>query len=155
MTGRLRIGERDYRTDGYRTRAHSFGPRYWQAIHSYEWLTMNFGPDLGAMVSVIRRDATGEKDRRGGVLIRGDELVPIVDAQVEADYEENGLYHRSVRAKIKTGDGEELEIEGDVQGFIPLRNRREGLTTHIGEGMTRWRLGDREGYGLSEFLRQV
>ena len=27
--------------------------------------------------------------------------------------------------------------------------------THIGEGMTRWRLGDRVGYGLSEFLRQV
>jgi hypothetical protein len=27
--------------------------------------------------------------------------------------------------------------------------------THIGEGMTRWRVGDRVGYGLSEFLRQV
>ena len=26
---------------------------------------------------------------------------------------------------------------------------------HIGEGMTEWRLGDRIGYGLSEFLRQV
>jgi len=42
-----------------------------------------------------------------------------------------------------------------VESFIPLRNRREGAVTHIGEGMTRWRLGDREGHGLSEFLRQL
>ena len=60
-----------------------------------------------------------------------------------------------MRATIETSEGEELSIEGEVQGFIPLRNRRSGLQTHIGEGMTRWKLGDREGYGLSEFLRQV
>lgn len=29
------------------------------------------------------------------------------------------------------------------------------MTTHIGEGMTEWTLGDQKGYGLSEFLRQV
>jgi hypothetical protein len=155
VTGTLAIGDREHAIDGYGLRDHSWGPRYWQAIHSYEWLTMNFGPDLGAMVSVIQRDAAGENVRRGGVLIRGDELVPIVDARIEADYEDNDLYHTHVRARIQTREGEELEIEGDVQGFIPLRNRREGLVTHIGEGMTRWRLGDRVGYGLSEFLRQV
>jgi len=155
VTGKLRIGEREHAIDGYGLRDHSWGPRYWQAIHSYQWLTMNFGADLGAMVSVIQRDAAGDKVRRGGVLIRGDELVPIVDAQIEADYDDNGLYHTHVRARIQTQEGETHEIEGEVQGFIPLRNRREGLVTHIGEGMTRWRLGDRVGYGLSEFLRQV
>ena len=89
------------------------------------------------------------------MLVRGDEIEPIVDARIEADYDANGLYHRAVRARVRTAKGEELEIEGEVTGFIPLRNRREGRTTHIGEGMTRWRLGDRVGYGLSEFLRQV
>jgi hypothetical protein len=29
------------------------------------------------------------------------------------------------------------------------------MTTHIGEGMTEWKLGDRTGYGLAEFLRQI
>ena len=38
---------------GFGLRDHSWGPRYWQAIHRYEWLTLNFGPDLGAMVSSI------------------------------------------------------------------------------------------------------
>jgi hypothetical protein len=56
---------------------------------------------------------------------------------------------------VTTAQGEELEITGDVQSFIPLRNRREDRVTHIGEGMTKWRLGDRVGYGLSEFLSQV
>jgi len=56
---------------------------------------------------------------------------------------------------VKTAKGEELAIEGKVRSFIPLRNRRAGHLTHIGEGMTEWRCGDRVGYGLSELLRQV
>jgi hypothetical protein len=116
---------------------------------------MNFGPDFGAMVSVIQRDPEGTNVRRGGVLVRDGELEPIVDARVEARYAANGLYHEAVRATVRTAKGEELTIDGEVTGFIPLRNRREGRVTHIGEGMTRWRVGDRVGYGLSEFLRQV
>jgi hypothetical protein len=155
VTGTLEIEGALYEIDGYGLRDHSWGPRTWQAIHAYEWLTMNFGPDFGAMVSVIQRDPAGESVRRGGVLVRGGELEPIVDARVEADFSANGLYHEKVRATVRTAKGEELAIEGEVTGFIPLRNRREGRVTHIGEGMTRWRVGDRVGYGLSEFLRQV
>ena len=40
-------------------------------------------------------------------------------------------------------------------GYIPLRNRRSGKNTHVGEGMTEYTLdGDRKGYGLSEYLNQ-
>jgi hypothetical protein len=155
VTGALAIDGERLAIDGYGLRDHSWGPRYWQAIHSYEWLTLNFGPDLGAMVSVIQRDPEGKQVRRGGVLVRGDEIENLVDAQVEADYDESGLHHRAVRARVRTAKGEEILIEGEVTGYIPLRNRREGHVTHIGEGMTRWRIGDRVGYGLSELLRQV
>ena len=157
VTGRIVIGEGDaeesFEIDGYGLRDHSWGPRYWQAIESYQWLTLNFGADFGAMVSVIQRDA--ENVRRGGVIVRGDELELITDARVEAEYEENGLFHRRVRAEVETQSGAVLEFLGEVQSFIPLRNRRAGLTTYIGEGMTKWRHEDRVGYGLSEFLRQV
>jgi len=105
------------------------------------------------MVSIIRWDQ--ERERRWGVVVRGEEIDLITEVEIDADYEEDTLYHTGVRAKVKTAKGEELEIEGKVQGFIPLRNRRSGLVTHIGEGMTEWRCGDRVGYGLSEFLRQV
>jgi hypothetical protein len=89
------------------------------------------------------------------VIVRGDQLEPIEEAEITAEYAENGLRHRTVTARVKTKAGEELVFEGEVRGFIPLRNRREGKTTHIGEGMTQWRCGDKVGYGLSEFLRTV
>jgi hypothetical protein len=153
VSGRLSFDDETHEMDGFGLRDHSWGPRYWQAIQQYEWLTMNFGPDFGAMVSIVKRD---EKHQRlGGVIVRGDEIQNIVEAEIDADYEENGLYHKAVRARVKTASGEALEIQGEVKSFLPLRNRRQGLVTHIGEGMTEWRCGDRVGYGLSEFLRQV
>jgi hypothetical protein len=155
VTGSLSIEDERFAIDGFGLRDHSWGPRYWQAIHSYEWLTLNFGPDLGAMVSVIQRDAAGKERSAGGVLQRGMEIERLVDATIEAEYEPNGLYHKTVTARVKTEKGEELTIQGDVTSFIPLRNRRGESVTHIGEGMTEWRLGDRVGYGLSELLRQV
>ena len=100
------------------------------------------------------REESGD-ERRGGVLVRDGELEIVRDIEIDTDYEDNGLYHRALRIALTTDKGEKLEIEGEVKGFIPLRNRREGMTTHIGEGMTEWRCGDQVGYGLSELLRQV
>ena len=54
-------------------------------------------------------------------------------AEIVAEYESNGLYHKSVTARIEMADGESHEITGEVKGFIPLRNRREGMVTHIGD----------------------
>jgi hypothetical protein len=153
VTGTIEIDGETLEISGHGLRDHSWGPRHWQAIESYEWLTMNFGADLGAMVSIVRRDA--DHVRTGGVLVRDGRIEGVEHAEITADFAENGLYHEKVRVRLETKSGERLEIEGDVKGFIPLRNRREGMTTHIGEGMTEWRLGDRVGYGLSEFLRQV
>lgn len=153
VSGELRIDDETIAIDGFGLRDHSWGPRYWQAIHSYEWLTLNFGADLGMMVSIIRRSP--DSVRVGGVVVRGDELEGIKHAEVKAEFEDNGLYHKSLEVEIETSGGEALHVSGEVKGFIPLRNRREGMVTHIGEGMTEWRCGDRTGYGLSEFLRQV
>ena len=153
VTGTLAIENETYPIDGHGLRDHSWGPRHWQAIESYEWLTMNFGADLGAMISIVRHDA--DHVRIGGVVVRGDEIDLVTDATIEVAYEENGLFHRAVRASFGTRGGERYEVSGTVRSFIPLRNRRAGKVTHIGEGMTEWRLGERVGYGLSELLRQV
>jgi hypothetical protein len=44
------------------------------------------------------------------------------------------------------------KITGRVVRFIPFRHRRGEETTHIGQAMTEFTLGDRVGYGLSEYL---
>ncbi|MGH7288087.1 MAG: DUF7064 domain-containing protein [Myxococcota bacterium] len=155
VTGSLEIDGERLAIDGFGLRDHSWGPRYWQAIHSYEWLTLNFGADLGAMVSIIQRDAAGEQRTAGGVLVRGMQMERLVDAKIDAEYEDNGLYHKRLTARVTTEQGQALTITGEVKSFIPLRNRRGDRVTHIGEGMTEWKLGERTGHGLSEFLRQL
>jgi hypothetical protein len=149
VEGTLRIeGEPEITIRGHGLRDHSWGPRYWQSTPSYRWITGNFGDDLGMVISRVG-------DRVGGVLHKGDELFRITELELETDYEPGTRFHKGLRAKIKLSDGATHEIEGVVKGFIPLRNRRSGKNTAIGEGMTEYTIdGDRVGYGLSEYLDQ-
>lgn len=151
VTGTLQVGDGPaLEIRGHGLRDHSWGPRYWQSTPSYRWITGNFGDDLGMVLSIVG-------DRIGGVFHKGpDTLINVKDIQLETEYEENTNYHRALRATVTLANGEVHRIEGTVRGFIPLRNRRAGKFTHIGEGMTEYLLdGERKGYGLSEYLDQV
>ena len=133
---------------GHGLRDHSWGPRYWQSTPSYRWITGNYGDDMGMVISIVG-------SRVGGVFHKGQELIRITDAEVETGYEGDTNYHASLTARVKLENGDEHTIAGTVKGFIPLRNRRSGMFTHIGEGMTEYVLdGERVGYGLSEYLDQ-
>jgi hypothetical protein len=57
--------------------------------------------------------------------------------------------------RVHPMDGGAREITGRVLNVVPLRNRRNGVTTHIAEGLAEWRWGDRVGYGWSEYLDHV
>jgi predicted secreted hydrolase len=70
VRGTIDIDGETMRIDGLGLRDHSWGPRYWQAIHSYRWLTINFAPDFGMMVSKVWRSP--EEATQGGVVVRGD-----------------------------------------------------------------------------------
>jgi hypothetical protein len=153
VTGTVDVDGDIIQIDGLGLRDHSWGPRYWQAIHRYRWLTINFAPDFGMMVSTVWRD---EQNRtQGGVVYRGDKMDQIVGVDIDTTFDANGLFHRDLVAHLKLNTGEQLDVSGKVMGFIPLRNRRSGMVTHVGEGMTEYRCGDAVGYGLSEYLDQV
>jgi hypothetical protein len=149
IAGTLQIeGEPEIQLAGHGLRDHSWGPRYWQSIASYRWITGNFGDDLGMVISRVG-------DRVGGVFHKGDELLRINELELDTDYEPGSHYHTGLRAKVGLSDGSSHVVEGVVKGFIPLRNRRGGKNTTIGEGMTEYTLdGERVGYGLSEYLDQ-
>lgn len=150
VTGTLQVEDGPVlEISGHGLRDHSWGPRYWQSTPSYRWITGNYGDDLGMVISVVG-------DRVGGVFHKGDQLHRIVDVKLDTEYEGNTNYHQSLKAQVKLDNGDEHTVEGVVKGFIPLRNRRAGMFTHIGEGMTEYTLdGDRKGYGLSEYLDQT
>lgn len=154
--GSITVDGKRFPIDGLGLRDHSWGPRFWQSIHWYRWLPMNFTRDFAMMVS-ITCGAKGEP-RRGGMVLRGGEYVMIRDARISADYDANDN-QTTMKIWAKT-DEREYEVEGKVMSLIPLRNRRrspdgEELMTRITEGMTEYRCDDHVGYGLSEFLDQI
>ena len=79
--------------------------------------------------------------------------MPIRDVDLSSDYDDRG-FHTGVHVTVHT-DERAYEVEGEVWSSIPLRNRRNGMTTRIVEGMTRWRGDGLEGSGLSEYLDQI
>lgn len=146
VTGTVTVGAESFElTGGHGLRDHSWGPRYWQNIWWYRWLTANVGPDLGFAVTI-----SGSEDGRRrvhGFLYDAERYgdtrwVPVRDAELSSDYD-GEWFPRAVHAKVVTDDGV-YDVEGDVWSNIPLRNRRAGMVTCITEGMTRWRVGDRQ-----------
>ena len=156
-TGTVTIGDETFTLDGaLGLRDHSWGPRYWQTVWWYRWLTVNLGPDLGFATTMSGTEA-GERHVHGFLYDRkrygDDQWVPIRGLDLSSDYDDD-WYHHAVHAVVKTDD-HEYPVEGEVWSNIPLRNRREGLVTRITEGMTTWRCGDLTGAGLAEYLDQI
>jgi hypothetical protein len=150
--GRIVVGADAWEIDGYGLRDHSWGPRRWQAPFWYRWLTCNAGERDGFMVSIVAsRDG---RVRRTGMVFEDGAYTPITDAKLETDWTPEDRYHERLRCVAKTPD-REIEITGRVKSFIPLRNRREGRVTRIGEGLTEYRWEGKTGYGLSEYLDQI
>ncbi|MGE0625225.1 MAG: hypothetical protein AB7O54_21655 [Pseudomonadales bacterium] len=154
--GTIRVGDESFAIDGLGLRDHSWGPRYWQAIHWYRWLPMNFSEDFAMMVSITCQP--GAEPRAGGMVLKDGKYITIRDAKIETIYDDNDCQETfSVWAKT---DDAEYDVTGKVMSLIPLRNRRrspdgEELMTRITEGMTEYRCGDQVGYGLSEYLDQI
>jgi len=153
VRGSLVIDGEKIEIDGYGLRDHSWGPRYWQAIKSYRWLNCTFGPDFGIMVSEV--SPTEDARTETGVVVRGESLERITSVDIRTELEAGTPYHRRMTADLGLEGGGRLALEGEVKGFIPLRNRRAGMVTHIGEGMTEYRCEGRVGLGISEYLDQV
>jgi hypothetical protein len=154
--GEIRVGGQSFRIDGLGLRDHSWGPRYWQNIHWYRWLPMNFSRDFAMMVSITC--GANSEPRCGGMVLRDGEYVMIRDARIQAEYDDNHC-QTAIKVWART-DEREYEVTGRVMSLIPLRNRRqspdgESLMTRIAEGMTEYVCDGHVGYGLSEFLDQI
>jgi hypothetical protein len=157
--GRVTVGDETFEiTDGLGLRDHSWGPRYWQNIWWYRWLTVNLGPKLGFAITVSGAEDDPEARRVGGFLYDADrygndQWVTVRNAVLTSDYDDD--WFPTKNKVVVTTDDHVYEVTGDVWSNIPLRNRREGMVTRITEGMTRWRYEELDGAGLSEYLDQI
>jgi hypothetical protein len=153
VTGEVRIDDAVLPVEAFGLRDHSWGPRSWQALAYYRWLNCTFGPDLGIMLSEIQPQEGPLQ--QGGVVVHGDSLERIASFTLASELVEGTPYHRALRATCALANGATLDVAGRVLGFVPLRNRRAGRVTHIGEGMTEYRCEGHVGVGISEYLDQV
>jgi hypothetical protein len=106
------------------------------------------------MVSEITREKGGDR-AQNGVVVRGETLERIVRVDIDSQTQPGTPFHTGMKAKLGLEKGGELTLEGAVRSFVPLRNRRAGQMTYIGEGMTEYRCDRRTGLGISEYLDQV
>jgi len=156
-SGHFKIGDETFAVDRFGLRDKSWGPRYWQAIHWYRWLPMNFGRDFAMMISIVT-NAEGNS-RMGGMVLKDGAYDLIEHAEIDSDWDDD-WYQTAMSAKVRTESGAEYAVDGKVMSLIPLRNRRtspdgEELLTRITEGMTEFTCDGRTGYGLSEYLDQI
>jgi hypothetical protein len=158
VTGVVQVDGAEYHLDhGLGLRDHSWGPRVWQSIWWYRWVTASFpGFGIGATLRGEEHDATIRHssgyvfDRRSGELVTAE----VRDIQLETEYDDAWFPVRN-HAVITTDRDDVYELHGEIWSAIPLRNRRDGKITRISESMTRWRCGDARGAGLTEYLDQV
>ena len=157
VAGTVRVGDRSFTlTDGFGLRDHSWGPRVWQSIWWYRWLTASFG-SFGIAATVRGREGDDRRTVNGYVFDRdryGDgRVVPVRALDLTTDYDDD-WYVLANRAVVTTDD-HTYDLVGEVRSAIPLRNRRNGLVTRLTESMTHWTCGDAHGAGLSEYLDQI
>ena len=155
VRGRIRVGDEEWPIDGRGWRDHSWGPRYWQVIYFYRLFMGNFSNGDGFMLLKIA-DREGYS-RRIGVLLVDGQYEEITDLDVMTDWTEARDPAR-VRLGVRTAKRMAL-IEGEILTLAPLRNRRKAdgeiLVSRIAEGFTRFRWGEREGYGMTEYIERI
>lgn len=150
VSGTLNLTGDAMNFSGWGLRDHSWGPRFWQSTPSYRWITCNFNDDLGLIITT-NGDGIGK-----GLFQHGQSLEQIAAVTVTTEFDKDSGFHKRLDAELKLESGQIRHLSGVVKSYIPLRNRRSGANTRIGEGMTEYRLDDElVGYGLSEYLDQA
>lgn len=145
-------GERREWQDARGNRDKSWGPRRWGGPRMWRWFSINIGDD--SHFGGIRID-TGQGELHRGWVWRDGEATSIRDWGLSTTLADDGFTHQSLRLTATDKRDRQHVLEGDVLRVAPVRYSRDGQTTIINEGLTRWSYEGRTGYGISEYLHQL
>lgn len=130
----------------------SWGPRRWGAPRMWRWFTVNIGDDTHFGGILIGTDA-GDL-HRGWVWTEG-EHASIREWQVASEVEEDGVTHKATHILATDKLGRTHELHGTILRVEPGAEAVRPNRTVVNEGLARWTLGGRTGYGISEYLHQL
>lgn len=148
--GVLRVGDQRHDIDGLGLRDHTWGVRDWQAPGEWQFFSVVFAPAVALCASRI---VVGADDLRGGWWAEGDTTAALNNVNVETTWADDGIVPAHVALHLADGRGETLDVAGDILCAVPIP--MEQGATRIVESLTRFRVRDYVGYGISEHLCQV
>lgn len=136
--------------DGTGHRDHSWGLRDWSILQHLRWLS---GQMDGFAFNAVYMTIAGTHVTNGYVW-RDGRCTAVDEVQLENSFDAGGRAARDVRLMLRAG-GEHVVITGDVLLNVPLPINSPGTSSTYTVGRTRFRCGDRTGYGVAEFLERL
>ena len=169
-TGYIRVGNEEWKVDGYGVRDKSWGPRTWQAPSGsaakaagpkaveqgcfINWFSMNFGPDL-ALGGTCGKVAEGSFRGKGWIQRNGETLSLDTMEMTTVFDPTNPLLHQTVQLRATDERGASIVVDGTVLSICPTKVPRRDGVTFINEGLARFETEGRTGFGISEHWHAV
>jgi hypothetical protein len=151
--GTLAVDRDEYQWASARgNRDKSWGPRRWEGPTMWRWFSINIDDEthFGGI-----RLATGAGELHRGWVWTGGQPASIRDWTLQTDLASDGLTHRALELTATDKQGRCHVLNGEVLRVAPVPYERDGHTTLINEGLTRWTYGGVTGFGISEYLHQL
>ena len=143
VRGEVWVGEATFVVNGLGVRDRSWGPRDWSVPWGWRWFSMPFSEDFAIGVHSVMFPG---REVQAGWVWRDGRTIKMTGFTLDTTYE--GRFHRVLQIDATDAEGERYAIGGEVSSVIPLRIG----DTRVNEGLTRFRLGDREATGIAEYL---
>ena len=143
VRGEVWVGDATFVVDGLGLRDRSWGPRDWSAPWGWRWFSIPFGEDLAIGVHSVIFPG---REVQAGWVWRDGRTIKMTEFTLDTVYADR--VHRSLTIDATDEEGRAYAIAGEVGPVIPLQIG----TTRVNEGLTRFRMGDRESTGIAEYL---
>jgi hypothetical protein len=146
VRGTVTLAGVEHRVDCLGHRDHSWGgERDWSQFHRWSYLSGELGPDF--WFNAVRIDLGPEADIRIGCLWDGKELLALPRIELAVDTADAGARQLGVTARLTDERGRDHRIVGEeVLVNLPVQYGR----TWLKDGVTRYRCGERVGFGILE-----
>ena len=150
VRGSIAVNGERFAFDGTGHRDHSWGLRDWAPSQRWRWMT---GQMDGLAFNAMYLTIAGTHVTNGYVW-RAGRCAAVDDLRLDNTFDDSGLAGRELRLELTAG-GERVLITGEVFLNVPLPIIGETYSTMYNIGRTRYRCGDRAGYGVAEFLERL
>jgi hypothetical protein len=169
VKGSISLDGTTWNVSGFGVRDKSWGPRSWQSSSQSEgkpapkpagpapftvWFSMNWGPDMALGCTAVPT-ADGSLAGRGWVQSSG-AIQDLAEVRVTGStYKPGSILHTGMRLDAVAADGTKYGIDGDVMTVCPTKIPMAAGATFVNEGLARFTLDGRVGYGIAEYWHAV